>query len=164
MDKEERERLDGLREGIDRRIANREGNEIQLIRNITDNLESLEELLRRCSSRWGYEDQIYRFYHQSLKVYRIQETTQEIVARLESLAPELPLQKWFVEIVQQGTGKEFELEHNDRWTELTRPMLEAFFHARFFLEMICKYGKEIKEPPSSLPSGWAAVLYLYNLR
>lgn len=41
---------------------------------------------------------------------------------------------------------------------------EAFFHARFFLKMAVKYGEELDEAPSTLPSGWAALLYLYNLR
>jgi hypothetical protein len=30
--------------------------------------------------------------------------------------------------------------------------------------MICKYGKELNESPNALPSGWAAVLYLFDLR
>jgi hypothetical protein len=51
-----------------------------------------------------------------------------------------------------------------RFGEATRPILEAFFHARYFLEMVCRYGRELAEPPSPLPSGWAAVLYLYGLR
>jgi hypothetical protein len=69
-----------------------------------------------------------------------------------------------VEIVKQGTSKEFSLADNDNWLAVTRPILEAFFHARYFLEMACKYGRELKEPPDSLPSGWAAFLYLFNLR
>lgn len=40
----------------------------------------------------------------------------------------------------------------------------GFFHARFFLEMVCRYGRELDEPPAMLPSGWAAVLYLYRMR
>jgi hypothetical protein len=67
-------------------------------------------------------------------------------------------------IVEEGTGKIFKPEDNRNWETVTRPMLEAFFHARFFLEMAVKYGKELKTPPQTLPSGWAAVLYLYNLR
>lgn len=43
-------------------------------------------------------------------------------------------------------------------------MVEAFFHARFMLEMAVKYGQALEEPPTSLPSGWAAFLYLYDLR
>jgi len=30
--------------------------------------------------------------------------------------------------------------------------------------MAVKYGEELDEPPSALPSGWAAVLYLFNMR
>jgi hypothetical protein len=30
--------------------------------------------------------------------------------------------------------------------------------------MVTKYGKELKEPPQLMPSGWAAVLELYGLR
>ena len=43
-------------------------------------------------------------------------------------------------------------------------MLEAFFHAHYFLQLICKYGRELKAPPCPLPNGWAAVLYLYSMR
>ncbi|HTP49195.1 MAG TPA: hypothetical protein VMK42_00730 [Anaeromyxobacteraceae bacterium] len=58
----------------------------------------------------------------------------------------------------------FQIADNERWCEVTRPMLEAFFHARFFLEMAVRYGYELEAPPRSLPSGWAAFLYLYDLR
>jgi hypothetical protein len=36
--------------------------------------------------------------------------------------------------------------------------------ARYFLEMVVRYGRELSQPPLSLPSGWASVLYLYNRR
>lgn len=71
----------------------------------------------------------------------------------------------FTEIYQAGTsGKRFEIEHNQQWTVHTRVFLEAFFHAKFFLEMAVKYGKELRASPISLPSGWAALLCLYDLR
>ena len=54
--------------------------------------------------------------------------------------------------------------HNKDWTTHTRPFVEAFFHAKFFLEMAVKYGNEMKEAPEMLPSGWAALLYFYNMR
>lgn len=63
-----------------------------------------------------------------------------------------------------GTGKTFRLEDNHRWLEATRPMLEAFFHARFMVEMAVRYGRELDEPPAMMPSGWAALLSLYDLR
>ncbi|HUY34444.1 MAG TPA: hypothetical protein VMV69_16985 [Pirellulales bacterium] len=138
--------------------------EAKLLVRIAEALPRLEELRKGCNSHWGYEDPIYRFYHQSLKVFGLQEQTAEIVEALRGLAPHLPLNPWFTQIVNQGAAEQFSIEVNQRWLEATRPILEAFFHARYFLEMVCKYGKELEQPPDTLPSGWAAVLYLYGLR
>jgi hypothetical protein len=74
------------------------------------------------------------------------------------------LDGWFETIVAEGTGKKFDRSHNDAWIRHTRPIVEAFFHARYFLGMACRYGDELQHPPSLLPSGWAAILYLYGLR
>jgi hypothetical protein len=144
--------------------ADKHAEESALLNNVAAHLQDLESLLQRCSDHWGYEDPVYRFYHQSFKVYGLQQTTQQIVEKLQALAPHLPLNPWFVEIVQQGTGKEFSPQDNEHWTAVTRPILEAFFHARYFLEMVCRYGRQLQSPPETLPSGWASVLYLYNLR
>src|SRR5207249_4116962 len=111
----------------------------QLFANLPASLPTLETLLRDCQSHWGYEDPVYRFYHQSLKVYALQETTSAIVAALQSLAPDRNLNESFMAIVRDGTGKTFEGEHNRRWLEVTRPIVEAFFHARYFLEMAVRY-------------------------
>jgi hypothetical protein len=143
---------------------NRQMDEAELLCQIAANLASLEQLLAKCSDEWGYEDPVYRSYHQSYKVFWLQEQTKEIVARLQALAPKLPLNRWFMEIIESGTGKEFSLATNDTWAQSTRPIVEAFFHARYFLEMVCKYGKELSSPVQVLPSGWAAILCLYNLR
>ena len=138
--------------------------EVKLLASIAQALPQLEELWQRSSSHWGYEDPVYRFYHQSFKVYGVQGQTAEIVKALQDLAPHLPLNPWFTQIIDEGAAGQFSQEVNEHWLEATRPILEAFFHARYFLEMVCKYGKELNEPPDSLPSGWAAVLYLYRLR
>ena len=137
---------------------------VALLKNLKEELPALEELLAACGDHWGYEDTVYRFYHQSYKVYGLQSQTLEIVERLRALAPDLTLNEWFMNIVREGTGKTFSTEHNKNWLAATRPIVEAFFHARFFLEMAVKYGKELELPPQTLPSGWAALLYLYNLR
>lgn len=50
------------------------------------------------------------------------------------------LDPWFTAIVRAGTGKAFETGDNSRWPEATRPILEAFFHARYFLEMAVRYA------------------------
>jgi hypothetical protein len=135
-----------------------------LFKNLKMSLPALEKLLEDCDSHWGYEDSVYRFYHQSFKVYGLQEMTTAILAALQALAPERKLNGWFMQIVEAGTGKTFEPEHSRRWLEATRPIVEAFFHARYFLEMGIRYSKRLEAPPRLLPSGWAAFLYLYELR
>ena len=40
-----------------------EANE-RLLQAIRDNLPALEALLKEATSHWGYEDPVYRFYHQ----------------------------------------------------------------------------------------------------
>jgi hypothetical protein len=138
----------------------------QLLANIKSQLPELVTLLNEMNSHWCYEDPIYRFYHQSFKVYSLQSETKKIVEALKSVAPEgTTFCKEFEEIIQLGaSGKKFETEHNQNWTAHTRVFVEAFFHARFFLEMAVKYGKELEKAPTLLPSGWAALLCLYNLR
>jgi hypothetical protein len=137
--------------------------EAVLLSNLRIYKTDIEELLARSNDHWGYEDPIYRFYHQSFKVFSLQEQTKAIVKLLRELCPERELNSWFLEIVSLGTGKEFRLEDNKDWTNVTCPILEAFFHARFFLEMAMRY-QSLEKPPQLLPSGYAALLYLYGLR
>jgi len=145
------------------REKERQAAEEALLARLRERRAALNNLLARSSDHWGYEDPVYRFYHQSFKVYHLQEQTTSIVAALGDLAPDRPLNPWLLEIVALGTGRQFTAEHNSRWTEVTRPIVEAFFHARFFLEMAVRYS-ELEEPPRPLPSGYAALLYLYGLR
>ena len=135
-----------------------------LFENLQAQLPELETLLAQCSNHWGYEDPIYRYYHHSFKVYSLQEETLRIVKALQALAPQIHLNKQFTQVIEAGTGKVFKNSDNRRWDSVTRPIVEAFFHARFFLEMAVRYGHELHAPPNTLPSGWAAFLYLYDLR
>ena len=137
--------------------------EVNLLTSLASHKTELEELLKKSSDHWGLEDPVYRFYHQSFKVYYLQERTTAIVKLLASLASERPLNPWFAAIVAEGTGKTFTPADNARWPEATRPIVEAFFHARFFLEMAVRYAG-LDAPPRPLPSGYAALLYLYGLR
>ena len=141
-----------------------ESNDRPLVKDLFKNLKAelpiLEVLLENCSGPWGYEDPIYRFYHQSFKVFNLQDRTTEIVAKLQGLLPEVPSNPWFMQIIKEGTGKTFAQEDNQNWPAVTRPIIEAFFHARYFLEMAVKYGHELDFPPRLLPSGWASVSIL----
>lgn len=135
-----------------------------LLRAVHAALPKLQELLGEYDSHWGYEDPIYRFYCGSFKVYWLQDATKKIVAALRKLSPRRKLAASFTTIVKRGTGKRWEHEHNQRWDQETAPIVEAFLHARYFLEMAVRYGQELKHPPALLPSGWAALLCLFELR
>lgn len=139
------------------------GDEAALLANLRRDRTALEALLQECSGHWGYEDGVYRFYHQSWKVYGLQDSTRAIVDRLRALVPNRPLTERFEAIVTAGTGKRFAAEHNTRWDDETRPIVEAFFHARYFLEMAVRYAG-LDAPPTTLPSGYAALLELFDLR
>lgn len=124
---------------------------------------ALRGLLARSSDTAGYEDPVYRFYHHSFKVFELQSLTEQIVAALKGLLPGRDLDAGFREIVSQGTGKTFSSDMNLDWERHTRPILEAFFHARFFLEMAVRHAG-LERAPTTLPSGWAALLCLYRIR
>jgi len=136
----------------------------ELLANLKASAAALRQLRHQCNDHWGYEDPVYRFYHQSFKVYQLQDTTARIVAALEGLRPGHPLHPWFSQIVAAGTGREFTSDDNARWPEATRPVVEAFFHARYFLEMAVRYAGRFEAAPRFLRSGWAALLELYGLR
>ena len=135
-----------------------------LFANLKAALPDLKKLLEDVNDHWAGEDGFYRFYHQSFKVYRLQSLTVKIVEALQKLAPEHEMNVFFETIFEQGTGKGFASEANDNWLGETRPIVEAFFHARELLVYAIKYASEYDFPPIPLGSGWAAFLYFYNLR
>jgi hypothetical protein len=135
-----------------------------LLDSIRARLPELEGLMRAMGRE--YEDRLYRFYDQSNKVYYLQADTGRAAEMFREIGREVGrvLNPWFEEIVLAGTGIKFDISHNDDWLRHTRPIVEAFLHAKYFVEMMAKYGRELDAAPNMLPSGWAAVLALYGLR
>jgi hypothetical protein len=135
-----------------------------LLQNLRQQAPELRRVLEEVNGEWCYEDGIYRYYHQSFEAFALQDATRQMADALATLAPEgRPLDNpLFNDILRQGTGRVFSLEDNKRWQERVGPILNAFFHARYFLEMAVKYS-EMPELPALLPSGWAALLCLYGL-
>lgn len=131
---------------------------------IKTRLLELERLL--VSFQAMYEDGIYRFYHHSFKVYQLQDYTSQAIELFRSIAEatDNQLSEWFEEIVSAGTGLVWQPAHNLDWTLHTRPIVEAFLHTKYFLEMTTKYGREMDTAATVLPTGWAAILELYNQR
>jgi hypothetical protein len=121
----------------------------------------LEEMLRVMSDHWTYEDHFYRYYHVSWKVFGTQRTTERAVALLRRVLPERELNLMFEDILKDGSGKDF--DHTENWEKDRRSIIEAFCHAKFMIEMAVRYA-DMPKPPQPMPSGWAALLYLYDLR
>lgn len=137
-----------------------------LLVNIKGSLPRLENFLKEINGHWVYEDLLYRFYHQSYKVYACF-PIQDAVNLLNSLSPyistDLPAEPMLRQILSEIPSK-FEMSHNNDWGKYTRPIVEASLHLKYFIEMAVKYGKELEAPPEALPSGWASLLYYYGLR
>ena len=133
-----------------------------LMGRIKANIVPLKDLLTKYSDHWNYEDCIYRFYHHSYKVQWVKTNTKQIYDALRGLMdPDRGMSSQYEGIVKEGLSEVSDI--NKQWGE-TRKWVEAFFHSKYFLEMIVKYGEELDEVPQMLPSGFAAVLELYNLR
>jgi hypothetical protein len=124
----------------------------------------LKELESKANREFGAPDLFYRFYHHSFKAYRIQEFTKEMTLLFQEIAEGRELNKWFLKIVKEGTGRSFDLSHNDDWLGHVRPQFEAYFHARMFLDQMIWCAENMGKAEMLLPSQWAAVLYLFNLR
>ena len=135
-----------------------------LLANLKAALPDLEKLRGECRAR-DDEDVPYRLLHLSNKVYGAQHHTTEIVTRLRALAP-VPgkLDDYIEEIIADGTGKKWDLSHNQDWTRHTRPIVEAYFWARYLLDMAIRFAREYDRPPALLDYGWAALLTVYRLR
>ena len=134
----------------------------ELLQRIKTALPQLEALYEGLDHE--YEDRVYRFYHGSDKVYVLQVGTLKIAEALQGLLPSRPLNEAFSRILKEGTGQLSQGLTGAERTAQERRILEAFFHARYFLEMTVRYGKRLDVAPSWLPSGWASVLYLFDLR
>ena len=136
----------------------------ELLASIKANRERIESCYKMFVK--NEPDDVYRFYHQSFKVFGMTEQIKYAKSLFESLAPQsTSLNSWFNEITGEAVGKEFNSETtNQNWLQETRPVLEAFWHSKYFLEQMIRSAEELETAPQILPSGWAAVLYLYNLR
>jgi hypothetical protein len=138
----------------------------EIVANIRSQYDELLSLLESVSGEWGFDDAIYRFYSQSFKIYKVQVVTHQIVEKLRSIAPKgTTFNPFFEEIIQSGaSGKQFDMAHNEQWTLHTRPIVEAFFHARYFLEAAVNHVKNMDATSKTqLPGRMAALFALYNL-
>jgi hypothetical protein len=123
-------------------------------------LESVERDLEEIE-----ENGIYRFYHGSYKVFYLQDPVKAAFALIEEIGGESdPPNSEYARIVEAGTTHQFTATTNENWNAETKPILEAFWHTKYFVNMMVKYGKKLEKVERALQPGMAAVLYLFELR
>ena len=135
-----------------------------LLLRIKARLPELEELARRLEE--AEEDGIYRFYHGSYKVFYLQDPVKAVFTLIKEIGGESdPPNFEYARIVDAGTAHEFQGERtNANWDAETKPILEAIWHTKYFINMMVRYAKELETVEMPLESGMAAVLYLFELR
>jgi hypothetical protein len=123
----------------------------------------LEELARNLEE--AEEDGVYRFYHGSNKVFFLQEPVKAAFTAINEIGGEDdPPNFEYARIVEAGTAHQFSETTNANWEAETKPVLEAFWHTKYFINMMVKYRRELETVESPLQPGMAAVLYLFELR
>lgn len=144
--------------------SEREAAEGELLEHLKQRVEEIDALRQAFESI--EEDGVYRYYHQSWEVYSLQGAVKRAQQLFEELAPPgTQLNPWLDRICFEGCAHQFKLARSNRhWQEETRPILEAFWHCLYFLRQLARYGRELDTGPQVLPSGWAAVLYMYGIR
>lgn len=144
--------------------ALRHAKAVQLLTNIKKGRKRIQSLFDHF--RKEEPDLVYRFYHQSYKVFIMNSLTAQAMDLFLELAPvDITFNSWFLEITGDAVQREFSDDTNANWLAETLPVTQAFWHAKYFLEQMLVAANELDEaPPQVLPSGWAAVLYLYGLR
>ena len=111
------------------------------------------------------EDGVYRFYHGSNKVFFLQDPVKAAFTLIKEIGGEDdPPNFEYAGIVEAGTAHQFSETTNANWEAETKPILEAFWHTKYFINMMVRYAKELETVESPLEPGMAAVLYLFGLR
>jgi len=135
-----------------------------LLNNLKLHAVALRETLQRANEYRAYEDGMYRFYYGSWKVFRLQAKTAEMTTALAAISPDgRAFCAPFQDIMRAGMDKKFTPETNGNWVAETLPIVTAYLHARYFLEMCVEYAS-LEAPPQPMPSGWAALTCLFNFR
>ncbi len=144
-------------------LANKQEFEEKLIISIKENIVDIKKLYNNfCEAE---VDGIYRFYHQSFKVYNLQNHINEANNLFKKLEPGSGVNLWFYQIILDGTQKGFEMSDNQNWLIVIRPILEAFFHCKYFLEQLIFVESNYDKPQEGfISSEYASFLCLFNLR
>lgn len=109
-----------------------------IISEVMARADALHDLLNDMDG--AYIRGLYKFYSQSFKAYHLQDFTLQAHNLFKSIAgtASLQLHEGFEQIIAEGTGSTFDMSHNADWLTHTRPIVEAFLHAKYMVEMMVR--------------------------
>lgn len=136
-------------------------------RRYADEIQRMAEAFSR--QHGVIEEGVYRFYYQSVKVSTLYATALQALDLFARLCPaDCQINPWFAEIAEEAkrawTSPPDMRARNANWTRHARPVVEFAFHCEYFLTQLVRYEAEEFASIAVLPSGGAAILYLYGLR
>jgi hypothetical protein len=137
-----------------------------LLARIKAHLPGLDEWMEDARDEWGVENAVYRFYHQSNKVFGYQSDIESGDKIIRSIGGESdPPTYWYRQIVAAGTGRQMGETTNQNWFEETHAIVAALLHVAHLIALLARYGHEYDSVPENpIPVGWATLLELFELR
>jgi hypothetical protein len=102
--------------------------------NRTAKLVELQDVLKGLIKNEEYY--FNRFYSQSWNLYSVQKHVVTSVDLLQSLIPNLAFNPYYMQILSEGTGREFTHAVNGRWTAELRPVIEAMVHTKYMVKLV----------------------------
>jgi hypothetical protein len=101
----------------------------------------------------------------SYKVFDLQDPVESAFKLINEIGDESdPPYSEYVQIVEAGTTNKFSATTNENWEAETKPILEAFWHTKYFINMMVKYAEDFEKVEMPTRPGMAEVLYLFELR
>jgi hypothetical protein len=101
-----------------------------------------------------------RYYSRSWNIYSSLKYTLDAAVLLDSLIPTLALKPEYATLVNRVIGKRFIPEVNLRWEEETKPILEAYSHTIYMLNLVLTVDLDVSE--ESLGYGISILYPMYE--
>jgi hypothetical protein len=119
---------------------------------IKTRLQELEELARDLEE--AVEDGIYRFYHGSNKVFFLQSPVKAAFSLIKEIGGEDdPPNFEYARIVEAGTAHQFSETTNANWEAETKPILEAFWHTKYFIKQATRKNGQMAQHDGQVREG-----------
>lgn len=117
------------------------------------------------SSGPAFQDMIYRYYHGSFQVWKLQPWVGRCVLAFGAVFPGIPINGLYCEIVHSGLREILHSSFNRTWSQHARQVVDAALHTQLVLGAVVRIAKSTdQQVPQALSPDWGIALSLWNLR